>query len=364
MTRSASSTRPRLAGAAAILAAVALVGGCSGSGDQSASVGGAAASSPNTAYAQDNATRSAVGSAVGKDGDTKTESGVDVADQKLVRTATLSLKVKDIGEATAKVRAINLAAQGFVLSENIGSYPASSTSDSPSKVGVNPSTYAVLVISVPVDALDPTLDKLQAIGTVLDRHSETENVTEEYVDVQARVTSMKKAVARIQDLIDKTSNIDQLVRLEDELSTRQANLEAIQARLASLERQTARSPITINVTTDPELVEVEETPASGFLGGLEEGWKAFVASMVALLTVLGALLPFVILLGILALPMAWVWRRRRAAAKPTRVYAQPGSGSATVPPATSREPAESPELAESPEVAQSPEAAEGATRGS
>lgn len=245
--------------------------------------------------------------------------GTEVTDQKLARSGTLSLQVKDIGEATARVRAINLGAGGVVLSENIGSYPAGETASA----AVNPKTYAVLVISVPVDELDSTLDELQHLGTVLDRHSETQNVTADYVDVQARVTSMKKSVARVQDLIDKTSDIDQLVRLEQELAARQADLESMEAQLANLDRQTARSPITVNLTTDPALVTSSTTPAEGFTGGLAKGWKAFVASVVALMTVLGAVLPFALLIAVLAAPAMWLWRRSRSRRTPAREYAAP-----------------------------------------
>lgn len=290
------------------VAVAALLAGCSGSGDSTSAQtqGGVAPAAEGGAADSGSAASQGSGGASGaKAGETTTE----VAAQKLVRNATLSLQVKDIGEATAKVRAVNVAADGVIISENIGSYRDAATEP---KEGVNPSTYAVLVISVPVGKLDATLDELQNVGKVLDRRSDTENVTAEYVDVQARVGSMNKSVARVQDLIDQTNDIDQLMRLEQELSQRQADLEAVEARLASLDRQTARSPITINLATEPDLIDDGATPAEGFVGGLKAGWKAFVASLVALMAIVGALLPFVLFAALVGIPLIWLWRRVRA----------------------------------------------------
>ena len=248
-------------------------------------------------------------------------------EQRLIRNGTISLQVKDIGEATAKVRAINTAADGIIVSENIGSYRSGTAN--PDRA-VDPSTYAVLVISVPVDRLDATLDKLQAVGKVLDRRSDSENVTAQFVDTAARVESMRKSVARIQALIDSTKDMDQLIRLENELSTRQADLEGIEAQLTALERSTSRSPITVNLATEPDLIDITATPRSGFVAGLKAGWTAFVGSLVALFTVLGAVLPFAILALVLAWPARWLWRRTAWGRGP-RVGAAAGGPAASAP---------------------------------
>ncbi|CCH74862.1 putative lipoprotein [Nostocoides australiense Ben110] len=284
---------------AAILAATGLlVAGCSGSDSGSNSQASAAASAP-------------AGDAAAEGGAAQKAAVPNVADQKLARNGSLSLEVGDIGEAVAKVRTINTSAGGVILSENIGSYAAGEAED-----GVNPDTYAALSISVPTEKLDSTLDELEKVGKVLDRRTATENVTAEYVDTQARVESMKRSVARLEELIGQTKDIDELVNLERELSSRQSDLEAVEARLQQLERETSRSPITINLTTEPKLVEGLTNPKEGFVGGLQAGWKAFVASLVGLLTILGALLPFILFGALVGWPL-WLlvrkWRRSRPA---------------------------------------------------
>lgn len=299
ITRRTSSARAALAVATAACAVT--LAGCSGGSTSSVAGGYAATSSASAGDVAQDAASAAVDPA--KRGTTVAPVAVAVEDQKLARNATLSLKVRSINEAVDKVRAINATASGYILTENVGSYRDGGGE------GVTPDTYAAISISVPTDKLDATLDELQKIGQVLDRRSETENVTAEFVDTRARVESMKRSVARIQDLMDSTKDMEQLVRLERELSSRQTELEAVEARMQQLDRETSRSPVTINLTTQEELVEGLSSPKEGFLGGLAAGWKAFVGSLVGLMTVIGALLPFALFAGLVAWPL-WLLIRR------------------------------------------------------
>lgn len=298
-TRRTPSARAALAVATAACAVT--LAGCSGGSTSSVAGGYAATSSASAGDVAQDAAPAASESV--KRGATVAPVAVAVEDQKLARNATLSLKVRSINEAVDKVRAINATASGYILTENVGSYRDGGAE------GVTPDTYAAISISVPTDKLDATLDELQKIGQVLDRRSETENVTAEFVDTRARVESMKRSVARIQDLMDSTKDMEQLVRLERELSSRQTELEAVEARMQQLDRETSRSPVTINLTTQEELVEGLSSPKEGFLGGLAAGWKAFVGSLVGLMTVIGALLPFALFAGLVAWPL-WLLIRR------------------------------------------------------
>ena len=76
-------------------------------------------------------------------------------------------------------------------------------------------------------------------------------------------------------------------------------------------------------------VVVPEEDSSGFLGGLKSGWKAFLGAS-GVLTVLGAVLPFAVLLAIVVVPLLWWQRRRRAQRPPAPAYASwapPAAGS-------------------------------------
>jgi uncharacterized membrane protein YgcG len=187
---------------------------------------------------------------------------------------------------------------------------------------------SAMTLSVPSDTLDRVLDELGKLGTTVQRSSSARDVTSTYVDTQARITTMKASLDQLRALLAKTTDLNQIISLETEISRRQADLDALQAQLNALDRKVTMSTVSVTLVTAANVVVPEDT--SGFLGGLRAGWKAFLAASSGALTVLGAILPFVALLAIVAVPLLW-WRRRRSAGQePKPAYASwtPPTGSA------------------------------------
>lgn len=221
---------------------------------------------------------------------------VTVQQARLARKASLDITVDDVDKAAATIRSTAATADGTVTSEEF-----SSDEDH---------GWGEIVVSVPATKLDETLDELAKVGTVERRASSTTDETSKYTDTQARITTMRASIKRVQKLIDSTSDIDQLVSLEDELSTRQADLDSLLGQLESLKNRTTMSPVTISLTEKGAPAEVDEDEG-GFTAGFAAGWDAFTRSMQVALTALGALTPFALLGAALVAPVVVWWRRRR-----------------------------------------------------
>ena len=108
----------------------------------------------------------------------------------------------------------------------------------------------------------------------------------------------------IEKLMERANSIRDIVALESELSNRQAELESLKAQATWLGNQTAMSTISINL----QRVGTKSTP-NAFVDGLRSGWHSLSASFSALITVLGALIPWLLVVGPV-LAIVW-WRRRR-----------------------------------------------------
>lgn len=284
--------------ATALCLGAALVTGCSaGSGNDSSAPAGAAA--PDAAKVADEESR-AVGEAGTVSG--RRSQALTVREQHLARSATLDLRVADVTKAAAAVRTAAVRSQGAVTSEEISSH---------SEHG-----WGQLVVTVPSARLDATLDQLAKVGTVESRTTSTTDETMAYTDTESRIETMRASITRIRQLIERTDDIEQLVTLEGELSTRVADLEALLAQLDAIKGRTTMSPITVSLTEEGAPAD----PEDGFLAGLAAGWDAFTGSARTTLTALGALTPFALAGGlVLGPPVLW-WRRRRRvspAARPT-----------------------------------------------
>ncbi len=235
---------------------------------------------------------------------------------KLVRTAWLGIQVKDLTTAAATVRAIATTAGGQVVSENVvtTSAPRDVTGDyGEMKVSPVGPSEARIVIGVPSEKLDGVLTELSRIGTVSYRSSQSQDVTDTYVDTEARVATMQAGVDRLRALLAKATSLEQIITLESELTRRQADLDALRARLADLDQRVAQSEVTVTLWTS-DAGPVDE--GNAFLDALRGAWDAFLSSITVIFTGLAVLLPWLLIALLVALVVRRVLRRR-GKAQPT-----------------------------------------------
>lgn len=214
----------------------------------------------------------------------------------VIRTAELEVRVADVKRAVSAAERIVLDRRGAVADE---------------RLDLRSSPTAALQLRVPPDALTSTLSELAGLGHEQSRRLGTDDVTEQVVDLASRLATQRRSVARVRALLDSATSLTDVVRLESELSKREADLESLDARRRALAGSVAMATVTLDLRADPAHAVVGGV---GFGDGLRGGWKAFTATARVSAATLGAVLPFLPLLlvaGWLALRL-----RRRAAATP------------------------------------------------
>ena len=228
---------------------------------------------------------------------------------KLTKSAGLSLQVTNVDVAAARVRTIATGLQAQVLNEQIGTGGPGEPGPVPLQGKSAAATgFGTLTLSVPAAKLDTALDQLSAIGTPLQRSLSTQDVTAQYVDTTSRLKTMRASVDRVRALMVQAKDLGQVVALESELSRRQADLESLESQLAALTTSVERSTLSVSLSTPGN----EPVTQAGFGAGLRSGWDAFTASARGLFTALGAVLPFALFFALVAAPLVWWLRRRRA----------------------------------------------------
>lgn len=236
-----------------------------------------------------------------KNGEAPT-SPVDI--QQITRSATMVLIVPDAASAATRLRSVAITHGGIVTGENVMSGAKNTYGQS------------TIVLSVPADQLDGALTDIAAIGEVQLRTIQSTDVTAKVADVDARIKTMRESIARMQQLLTRAGSVAEIAQVENELTQRQANLESLLAQQKALAQRVAQSPITVTLSTQPIVVE-PPAPQTGFLAGLSAGWKALKSFTVGALTVVGALLPFLVVFALIGAPVVWLVRRRRAPAPST-----------------------------------------------
>jgi hypothetical protein len=174
---------------------------------------------------------------------------------------------------------------------------------------------ATMVLKVPPEELTAVLGQLSKLGIEHGRRESTQDVTARVADVRSRVDSAQQEIARLRVLYGHASKISDVIRIESELAQREGNLESLQAQQRALAAETTTATVTLTLTSPPPITKKVEKPVkhthhdSGFLAGLKGGWHAFTGGLSVLATVLGAVLPFAIVLILLALLARVLWPR-------------------------------------------------------
>jgi hypothetical protein len=296
--------------AAASLGAALLLSGCgSGGGDANSAASAPSAAAGAQGASSGGAARdlSSAGGTPLKEGapaDAKSASDLTpiITSQMLARTAAMSIDVKDLQAAAGRVRDIATAAGGLVVSEKLASYDTAPD-------GASAGLTGTITLQVPGTKLDGVLSDLSKVGTVRSRSLSSEDVQGQVVDTQSRLDTMRESVARVRALMGEATKLSDIVALESELSRRQADLESLEAQLTSHKDRVAMSPVSVSLQRTGA-VTPEEKPDNAFLVGLRNGWEAFAGAVAVILTLLGALLPFAIIAGLLGWPLLTWWRRR------------------------------------------------------
>jgi hypothetical protein len=177
----------------------------------------------------------------------------------------------------------------------------------------NDSGNAYVVLGIPPSSLDAVIDELTAFGSLVTRTQQTEDVTDQVVDLESRITSARRSIGRVQDLLDEANDLDDVVLLERELTARQTDLESLLATQSVLAARTELATLSVEIRAVAQ-------PDDGIADALGTGGRAFVRALEALVVTLAYLAPFLALASLIV-GAVWVSRRRarrnRSVARPT-----------------------------------------------
>ena len=298
--RTARFLRTTLAAGAAT--GLVLLSGCSSSSDDSDSGGSGGDSSAardvagDVPQAEPGLAEDAGGGSAETVADTANP-GVEA--QQVISTGNVQLRSDDVGQSMFDIRKIVDLHQGTVSEDN---------TETDEDGGALRSR---MVLRIPTANFDEAMTELEKVATLVSSQRESADVTTEVLDIGVRVEAQQRSIDRIQVLFDNATSIKDVVSIESELSRRQADLASLQAQQRYLADQTSMSTITLAVERTAEHAEAKpkDDDDTGFMAGLAGGWHALRSFLVGASTVAGALLPWLVLAALLAIP-GWPLARR------------------------------------------------------
>lgn len=224
------------------------------------------------------------------------------AERKIIFRATLELIVSNLDEAVPQVEKLVAEQKGYVAKSEVRGDTGSRRS-------------AVFSLRVPVDAFPAVRERLVALGTPERNAVESDDVTEEFVDVQARIRNLKEQEDKLNELLKekrKEEKLEDIIRVSDRIAEVRRDVERTQGRLNYLANMTALA--TINLTLK-EIKNYQPPTAPTFRGrvaaAFESSWEALVAFAEGVALVAVRLTPWLPILIPAGLALAWAVRHLR-----------------------------------------------------
>jgi len=268
------------------------------SGEEQASLAGGAAGEATDATA----------AASSEDDGALVDVSLETSDRQVIRRASLQLHADDTRAAFEEIVNLVQSVGGFVANANV--YPTTSDDAEPE---------VAVTLRVPADQLDRTLTAIKdTADEVVSETQGAQDVTEEFVDLEARLTNLEAFETELRALLEETrmrddADTEEIIRVFNELSTVRGQIEQLQGQLNHLGDLAAMASVEVGITQTPTAAPLVDEPwAPGetvrvAMGNLVEGLQGAADWLIGF--TIYALPMLIITLGPLTLIGLFVYRR-------------------------------------------------------
>ena len=216
------------------------------------------------------------------------------APRMLVRTGHATIEVEVLDPAVQSVRRIAERAGGYVSNVGIAG-------------GRDQMRSASLTIRIPATRFDETIASLDSLGEVESVHVDSEDVGEQYADLELRLASSRRLEQRLLELLDdRTGSLEDVLAVERELARVREQIERMDASLRGLRDRVDMSTITLSLH-EPEPLFSTRGGENVISRSFRQAGRNFINFVAGVIASLGVILP----LALIAAFLWWLWRRRR-----------------------------------------------------
>ena len=222
----------------------------------------------------------------------------DVTSRLIVRTGQAGIEVDSLETAMAELRRVAQRVGGFVADASVQS-------------GRNQLRTATLQLKVPASRFDDLTEGLEPLGRLQFVNVSAEDVSEEFVDLTARVANGRRLEDRLVELLrTRTGKLQDVLAVEHELARVREEIERMEGRMRFLKTSAQLSTLSVNLYEPAPIVASH--PGRSVIGeAFKTAWRNFVGLLAGGIASLGLVVP-VVILGWGALILGKRYKRRTA----------------------------------------------------
>lgn len=186
-----------------------------------------------------------------------------VAERKLIKKGSIAFESSDVNETKREINKLVSKYRGYIGNEHINKeYDRVSHS---------------LTVRIPSEHFDAFLEGISSVTKELeDKSIHVEDVTEEFIDIQARIKTKKAVEARYEELLSRANTIEEILKVENQIGNLRAEIESMEGRLRYLKNRVGLSTLNIDYYQKIEgSVDSPDSFGSKFKDALYKGWEGF-----------------------------------------------------------------------------------------
>jgi len=180
------------------------------------------------------------------------EATTAATDRKIVRNADLTMEVASTNEAQHRVSSIAEAHGGFVVN-----------SESKQRESADPAQRTVdfkVMVRIPADQYGVALDEIKQLASnVLEEKSTGQDVTEEFIDLEARIKTQKALETQFLEIMQRANKIEDALEVQRQIAEVRTEIEKLEGRKRFLENRSSLATITVNIQAPRPIIATTPT---------------------------------------------------------------------------------------------------------
>ena len=186
-------------------------------------------------------------------------------ERKIIYTADIRLVVDDFADCSSEITRLTESMGGYLAAENLDKSHGERRSGS-------------WTARIPVDKYRTFLERVAEMGVLESQNQNAQDVTEEYVDVTARIANKKKLETRIIELLQrKDAQLKSVIEVENELARVRGEIERLEGRMRYLQNKTSLTTVTINIREEKNYVP---PTAPTFGQQISNSWTSSISALI------------------------------------------------------------------------------------
>jgi len=210
----------------------------------------------------------------------------EIKDRLVIQESWVSLLTKNVKETVDKILDYAKSSGGYMVNSS-----TNNADESPS---------ATVVIRVPESKLRPTLDFLRGIAIkVVSENLTGEDVTDHYVDIEARLSTLNKTKLKFEEILDKAVKVEDILTVQREIINLQSQIDSLKGQQQYLEKSAQMAKITIYLSTDE--IALPYAPTETWRPNII--FKLAIRSLIGNLRSLGSVLIWMLVYAVIWVPL-------------------------------------------------------------